>query len=326
MLVKRGAFTDLQTDLTDHVAVRELWKKKKTQFAGGDPWEFECQVDHNHSARFVGLYETDGSAIADTMIKGEINQRHGNAHYVYDLREKDFQRGGTKIVDLIKTKYVGMMVSFFELLEPTLWNNPADDNRTPFGVAHWVTRSATTGFYGLNPSGYASGRAGIDSDSAQPRWRNYTARYVAVSKEDLIRKMREASMKTRFRSPVSHAQPEFGGMGNGIYLPYAELGLIEEILEDQNMNLGNDVASKDGRAQFKGTPLTYVPYLDADAQSPIYMLDWKWMAIGVMPGWTNNLGQPYMVPNKHLVRRVDLDVSLNMICTNLRRQTVISTA
>jgi hypothetical protein len=42
-----------------------------------------------------------------------------------------------------------------------------------------------------------------------------------------------------------------------------------------------------------------------------------------MAGWENNLTAPYMVPNKHLVRRVDMDASLNMICTDLRKQCVI---
>ncbi|MFH1685593.1 MAG: hypothetical protein ABH983_04775, partial [Candidatus Micrarchaeota archaeon] len=66
-LIKRGAFTDLQTDLADHVAVREMWKNRQKKFNGGDDWEFECQMDHNHSARTVGMYETDGSSVADTM-------------------------------------------------------------------------------------------------------------------------------------------------------------------------------------------------------------------------------------------------------------------
>ena len=327
LLVKRGAFVDLQTDLQDHVAVRELWGKRQKQFAGGDPWEFEAQVDHNHSTRAVGLYETDGSALTDTMIKGTINQRHVNSHYLFDLREKAFQKGGTKIVDLIKTKYVGMMVSFYEWLEPVLWAEPADDNKTPFGVAYWVTRNASTGFNGGNPTNFSSGKANI-SQGDQARWANYTARYVAVSKEDLVRKMREASVKVKFRSPVSHSEPVVGGSRNGVYMGYSVLGLIEEILEDQNMNLGNDIASKDGRSLFKGTPLTYVPHLDdsAETQAPVYLLDWRWMAIGVMPGWENNLTKPYMVPDKHNVRRVDHDASLNMICTNLRRQAVISTA
>jgi hypothetical protein len=74
---------------------------------------------------------------------------------------------------------------------------------------------------------------------------------------------------------------------------------------------------------FKSSPVIYAPYLDNDTENPVYMLDWKWLAIGVMPGWENNMTKPYMVPNKHLVRRVDLDATLQMICTNLRRQAVL---
>ena len=55
-LVQRGSFLDLQTDLTDHVAVREMWKGRKKTFTGGNDWEFQAQVDHNHSARTVGLF------------------------------------------------------------------------------------------------------------------------------------------------------------------------------------------------------------------------------------------------------------------------------
>ena len=322
-LVRRGAFVDLQTDLTDHVAVREMWKNRQRVFAGGENWEFEAQMDHNHSARAVGLYETDGTALTDTMQKGEVPVRHVNAHYIYDQREKAFQRGGTAIVNLIKTRYVAMMVSLFEYLETQLWSKPtdSDDVKTPYGLAYWITRSATTGFNGGNQSGFASGKAGI-SQGTYPRWANYTANYTDVTKTDLIRKMRQGHRKSQFRSPVSHSQPMVGSMRNGIYTNDSVIGIMEETLEAQNMNLGNDLASKDGKTLFKGTPITYAPKLDDDSANPIYLLDWKWLAIGVMAGWENQLSAPYMVPNKHLVRRVDLDASLNMICTDLRRQAV----
>jgi len=327
LLIKRGAFTDLQTDLQDHVLVRELWKGRTKQFSGGDPWEFECQVDHNYSTRAVGLYETDGTAMADTFVSGEVNCRHVNSHYVYDKRLKAFQKGPVKIVDLVLAKYVAMMVSHFEKLEEWLWSNPANDSKTPLGVAHWVTKAAaaTEGFNGVDPTGFSGGRAGI-TVAAQPRYNNYNGQYIAVSKEDLIRKMRAGSRAIRFRSPVSHAEPVLGGMKNGIYVGTDTIGLMEEILEDQNMNLGNDMASKDGKAQFKGTPITYAPYLDNDSENPVYMLDWKWMGLGVLAGWENNLGKPYDVPNMHLVQRVDLDCSMNMVCTNLRRQAVFHVA
>ncbi len=321
--IEKGSFLDMQTDLSDHVAVREMWKNRKKVFSGGHPWSFKAQIDHNHSAKTVGLFETDGTALTDTMISGTVPVRHVNAHYIYDQREPDFQRGGTSIVDLVKTRYTGMMVSLFELIEGILWGKPATsaDEKTPYGLQYWLTRDTSEGFHAGNPSGFSAGRANIDS-TAYTRWANWTNDYEEITKPDLIRSMRRAHRKIQFRSPVSHAQPVLGGMSNGIYTNDAVLGIMEEILEDQNMNLGNDLASKEGKTLFKSTPIVYAPYLDDDSENPLYMLDWKWLAVGVMAGWENNLGKPYMVPNKHLVRRVDLDASLNMICTNLRRQAV----
>jgi hypothetical protein len=323
-LIKRGAFLDMQTDLQDHVAVREMWKTRQKKFDGGYPWEFQAQIDHNYSARAVAMYETDGTAMTDTMISGSVTPRHVNAHYIYDQREPAFQRGGHAVCDLIKTRYVAMMVSLYEYLEAVLWGKPADstDTLTPFGIAYWVVKNATEGFTGGNPTGFSDGRAGIDSGT-YTRFKNWSASYAEISKPDLIRKMRRAARKTKFRSVVSHAQPELGSMRNGIYTNDIVLGIMEELLEDQNMNLGNDLASKDGRTMFKSSPVIYAPYLDNDTENPVYMLDWKWLAIGVMPGWEENLTKPYMVPNKHLVRRVDLDATLQMICTNLRRQAVL---
>ncbi len=328
LMIAKGAFLDLQTDLTDHVAVREIWKERRKAFAGGNDWRFDCQVDHNHSARAVKLYETDGSSMIDTMIKGYMSPRHVNAHYIYDKREPDFQRGGTAIVDFVKSKYVGMMISFYELLETYAWGSPsASDDTSPHGVPFWIQKGTAgqEGFYGLDPSGYeAIGRAHILT-SAQARWANWFADYTAVSKEDLVRKMRKASRKTNFRSPLSHAQPELGAMKNGIYTTDNVIGLLEEALEKQNMNLGKDIASMDGQTLFKGTPVQYVPKLDSDTSDPVYMIDWKWMAVGVMPGWEENMTAPYPLNGqKHLVSRVDLDASLEFVCTNLRRQAVLA--
>ena len=326
-LVNRGAFLDLQTDLTDHIAVREMWKGQKKVFDGGNDWEFQAQIDHNHSARTVGMYETDGSSITDSMITMKVQPRHINAHYIYDKREPAFQRGGVKIVDLIKTRYVGMMVSLYELVEEILWTKPTDssDEKTPYGITYWVTKAASEGFNGLDPSGFSDGRGG-KSSTTYPRWANYGAPYVSISKQDLIRKMRKGTRQTKFRSVVSHSEPVLGGMKNGIYVPDSVIGIMEEILEDQNMNLGNDLASKDGRTLFKGSPVVYAPKLDDDTDNPIYMLDWKWLKVGCLSGWANQLSKPYMVPNKHLVSRVDLDLTMQMICTNLRRQAVFHVA
>ena len=326
-LIKKGAFLGLQTDLTDHVAVREVWKGRQKKFDGGNDWQFQAQVDHNHSAKAVGLYETDGSSINDTLIEGYMQPRHVNASYTYDLHEKSFQQGGKAIVDLVHSRYVAMMVSFYEYLETAFWGSPsATDDKTPHGIPFWIQKGTAgqAGFYGLDPSGYeAIGRAHILS-SAQARWANYFADYAAISKEDLVRKMRTGVRKTAFRSPVSHAQPDLAGMKNGIYTNESVIGICEEILESQNMNLGQDLDSQGGRTVFKGTPLTYAPKLDDDTSDPIYMIDWKWLAVGVLSGWEQNLSAPYPLPDRHNVHRVDLDASLELVCTNLRKQAVFA--
>ena len=333
--VKKWAFLDLQTDITDFVAVRELLGKHKTTFEGGLDWEFEASVDHNHSARFTGLYDNDGGSVTDTFIKGKVAPRFIDANYIYDIREPVFQRGGLAIVDYLKTKYLSMRLSYLDLLEKTLWGKPADatDEKTPYGLAFWITKQsnanasghATGAFDGLDPAGFPLGRAGISSTN-QPRWANWAAQYENVSKADLVQKMRRASRKIAFRSPISHATPDVGKMGNGIYVGDAVIGALEEILEAQNMNLGNDVASKDGKTLFKGTPVTYAPMLDNDSTDPVYMVDWKWMALGMMGGWAERVSAPREVPGKHNVRQVFLDSGVNMVCTDLRRQAVIHKA
>jgi len=326
-LIARGAFTDLQTDLSDHVAVRELWDKRKKKFTGGYEWTFQAQTDHNHSARSVGLYETDGTQLTDTFVQGKVSPRHINASYIYDQHEPAFQQGSVAVVNLVKSRYIGMIISYFEYLEEVLWGKPTDstDNKTPFGVSYWVLKNATEGFNGANPTGFTAGRAGIDSET-YTRWSNWAAQYVDITTADLLRKMRRASRRTNFRSPVSHANPDMGAMGNGIYVNDPTVGLLEEKLEANNMNLGNDLASKDGKTLFKSTPIQYAPFLNYDSTDPVYMLDWKSLGIGVMAGWEKNVSKPMPVANKSKVRRVDLDVTLNMVCTDLRRQAVISKA
>lgn len=325
-LIKKGAFVDMQTDLTDHVAVRTLWKNRQKKFDGGNDWTFDCQIDHNHSATAVGLYESDGDAMIDTMIEGKTGPRHVNAHYAYDKRHPAFQRGGTSIVDFVNTKYVAMMVSFYEYLESVLWGCPdAADTKTPFGISYWVTKGTNgqEGFYGLDPTGYtATGRASITS-SSQTRWRNYFADYDEVSSEDLVRKIDRGMMATQFRSVVDHSQPDLGAGKSGVYANLNTSLLLKSVLEKRNMNLGNDLIGN--VPLLKGNQVEYVPTLDADTSNPVYVLDWRWLAIGVLSGWENNLTAPYMVPGKHLVSRVDLDATLNMVCTNLRKQMVFAT-
>lgn len=326
-LIKKKAFLNLRSDLTDYVAVRELYKNHQHQFEGGREWEFTAQVDDNHSARVVGLYEDDSAAIADSLIKGSVGPRFTDANYVFDVHEKALNGGPDQVVDFVYTKYCGMIESHWKLLESLCWGKPESsaDKKTPYGIAYWITKGATEGFTGGDPVGFADGRAGI-STSAQPRWANWSAPYTNVSKEDLITKMRRAVRKTKFRSPISHAEPTVGSFKNGIYTNDTVIDQFEMILESQNMNLGKDLASMDGRTTFKSRPVVYAPYLDNDSTDPIYLIDWSTLAFGIIKGWKERVSKPQVVAGKHNVHAVFLDASLNLICTDLRRQAVLHKA
>ena len=319
--VQKGSFVDMQTDITQHVAAREMWKNRKSKFEGGIEWEFQVQMDHNHSAKAVGLFEQDTGALKDTMTNGTVPQRHINAHFEYDQREPAFQRGGTMIVDLIKTRTQAMHVSFYDFLEERLWTKPTDssDTRNIYGIPYWIVKNATVGLTGANPTGFTAGAGNIDS-TAYTRWKNFSGAYVTVDEDDLLDKMRRAHRETMFESPMSHATPTFSAK-NGIYVNSDTYGALEKLFDTRNMNLGSDLGGK--AVQFKGTPITYAPYLDNDTSDPVYMIDWKYMLVGCLAGWENNMTAPYMVPGKHTVRRVDLDASLNTLCVDRRRQTVL---
>ena len=329
-LIKQGAFVDAQTDITQHVAVSEMLPRHKKVFEGGVDWRFDVMLDHNHSARAVGLYERDGASIADNLVKGIVGPRFLDANYVFDTKEPDLQRGGKAIVDYVRTKYIGMIISFYDLLENILWSKPQSDadKKTPYGIPFWVTKPTVTtagtpaGFNGGNPVGFSSGRAGLSSET-YPRLKNYTGVYSQISKDDLLRTMRQCVRKTNFKSPVNHATPTVGPSANGIYTNDNVIGKFEEILEAQNMNLGDDLDSKGGKALFKGRPVTYVPMLDNDTDDPIYMLDWSTLCFGILGGWQKRVSAPKPVAGMHNVRQVFLDASLNTICTDFRKQTII---
>ncbi len=322
-LVKKGAFVDMQTDISDFVGVRELYAKHQKVFDGGIDWEFDVQMDHNKTASFRQLYEQDtlSDETSDHLVKGRVSPRFLGANYVYDILEPVFQRGELAIVDFVKSKYVGMMTDVWETMEQAIWGSPesSTDTKTPYGIGFWVQKGATEGFTGGNPSGFTTGRAGISSEQ-HPRWKNYSAPYQAVTLDDLAEKMTRAHRKTRFRSPVTHAVPDLSNMANGIYTNDSVVSQLEFLLAQNNMNIGNDFAGK--QSLFKSTPITYVPYLDDDSSDPVYMIDWKWMAMGLLAGWKEHLSAPTPVPNKHTVRAVYLDSGFNVICTDLRRQSV----
>lgn len=324
----RMRWTEIATDLTEYEVLPRMLKRGKVKFATGAGIQRNVMVGTSNAAKHVGLFNVDSSNTTDVMAVADVPFRHTTTNYAFDRREKQMNGGPEQIVDLIKIRRADAMISLAKLLEDTFWSKPADstDKITPYGVLYWIVKSATQGFNGTNPSGFTDG-AGNLSSTTYPRWANYTDAYTAVSKADLIKKLRKAYRLTDFKSPVDIPSYREGtGQRFRLYLNEETLSDIEDVGEAQNENLGRDVASMDGSITFRRNPLIYIPKLDADTDNPIYGIDWGTFFIYFLRGEYLREEAPYKVANQHNVFRVDVDLSWNTLCVDRRRHFVFKKA
>lgn len=353
-LIKQGAFTNLLSDLNEYAIVKRIMPKHKKVFEGGLDWTFMAAIASNNTgngtAKFTGLFEDDAFNRVNVLVQGKVSPRFLTANYVYDKREPVLNSGEASkskllaIVNFVKAQMELMYQSAFDMLETTFAGvgpTYADDKKTPHGLAFYIQKQSNTdavshpdgAFDGKDPSLPASAASATPTacprcniaTTTYARWANWAAQYAAVSKDDLVKKMRIAAHKTNFKSPLSLTDPTLS-TGREILTNLAVLQELETILEAQNMNLGNDVASKDGKTLFKGASVEYVPALDADTQDPIYMIDWKTLVFGTVAGWDKKVSAPKEDNAQHNTMKGFLDMACEMVCTNLRNQAVLCKA
>lgn len=326
----RLKFTDLSYDLQEHVIMPTLLKKEKVKFDSGYGINWQVLVDHNHSARNVGLFAVDNINVRDGLRTATVPWRHTTADYAYERRLMAMNREPAKILDYVKSQRHMAMVSLAAHMEQAGWSAPpADtDEDMPYGIPFWIQKYGssgvtTAGFNGTNPSGFTGGAGGISS-TTHPRWANWTEQYTAVTKADLIKKLREATTKTGFKPPVDHASYARGKARRGLYTNYNVISAMEEVGEAQNENLGRDLASMDGQIMFRRTPVTYVPHLDSDTDDPIYGIDWSEFSFVFLKGEYLREDPPEKAPEQHTVYKGHIDLTWNTRCTNRRRQFCLS--
>lgn len=325
----RPKFTDLMSDYQNTIALKRLLKKSKTNFDSGKSISFNVITDHSNSARFVGLGAIDVIDITSQMTTGDVPWRHITWNWAWDFREPLMNKSPAKIVDLIQTRRIAALGSAIIKFEYAFWRVPAStDDTSPYGVPYWIVKSntATTtadGFNGSVPSGYTI--VGGLNPTTYPRWKNYATQYTTVSKDDLIRKWRRACMYTDFTPLVDEIPTYNTGDDYGYYTNYPVVGTLEEILESQNENLGSDVASQDGKALFRRTPVTWAKELDLDTTNPVYGINWgEFKTMGLSGAWMKETAVP-TVAGQHTMSATHTDCTFNLFCRNRRRNFVLAT-
>lgn len=325
----RFHWEEIATELQRYIALPQILKKKKVKFDSGTHIQWDVMVETGGSARNVGMYEEDVVAASDGIKQAYIPWRHTTTNYTYERREVAMNRSPARIIDLVQTRRAQGMIDLAEKMEQNLWSKPASsaDEITPYGIPYWIVKwpSGTTalGFNGGNPAGFTAGAANLSS-STYPTWANFTGKYTAMTKPDGVTKMREAFVKTDFMSPIDNPTLDRGRPDREMFVNYATMAAMETVGEDQNENLGRDIASMDGRITFRRCPVHYVPYLDADTSDPIYGFDWSTLFPVFLRGEYLNESKPAVKADQHTVIVVHVDSTWNFRCHNRRRNWVLS--
>jgi hypothetical protein len=318
-------FTDISSDLQEHTAMRNLLKKNRVEIQSGTGIQFNVMVGQTGAAQNVGLGATDNVNIVDVMTQGTTDWRNTTTNYATIGQEISMNRNPARITDLLLERRIGSLISLAELMESNFWGPPVaiSDTLTPQGVNTWICKSATEGFTGTVPSGYTT--IGGINPTTYPNWCNYAAPYTYITKDDLIRKWRKAATLTRFM-PTVDGIPTFNtGDSYGFYVPYAVLGPLEEALEAQNDNLGNDLASKDGQTMFRRTSVMWVPILDRDTTGPVYGINWGVFKTMILEGWWLKETVIPHYPGQHTLTAYFIDATYNWTVKDRRRNFVLST-
>lgn len=316
-------FNQVAQNLVRYEVMGRVMRRDKVQFDSGTGIQRTLMVDHSNAARNVGLYQKDAVNVGDVLEQIEIPWRHTTTNYAFDRRELAMNGGESKIVDLLKVRRTDGMLSLIELMEANFWGAPVNelDKTTPWGVPLWVVKNASEGFNGDKISTWSTYPGGLN----HAKFRNYTAQYAAVTKADLILKMRKAHRQTGFESPINI--PDYrSGRGDQfrLYVNETTLEALENLGESQNENLGRDLAPMDGTITFRRNPIVWVPYLDADTSNPIYMLNFGYFHPVFLKGEYLREGEPKPAPEQHTVSVIHIDLTWNTLCTDRRRQAVLS--
>lgn len=322
----RMKFQQVAQELQRYEVFTKWFRKDKVIFDDSYAIQRNVMARYDHVAKHTGLADVDNVNIADLMEVMGIGWRHSQTHWGYYHREVLMNRGKSLVFNILKPRRASATISMARLLEEAAWGSVPDvsDKKTPYGVKYWITKSATQGFNGMAPGAHTT-KGGINPNDVEG-WRNYTDTYQAVSKADLIKKMRKMHRKVDFASPVDIEDYRKGsGQRFRYYVNEETMSDVEDVGEAQNDNLGRDIGSVDGiNLTFKRSPLIWVPYLDDDTTDPIYALDHSTFYPVVLKGDYLRESSPIVVPNQHDARALFTDMTYNFLCLDIRRNGVIS--
>jgi len=275
------------------------------------------------SARHTGLFQVDEIAVVNLLSQLVVPWRHATTNWAYEIREMMMNKGKSRINNIIVPRREGAIIDLIEELEEKGWASPdADNEDEPYGLPYYIVSNDTQGFNGGYPDGHTD-IAGVNLTTV-PTYKNWTDTYVAITKDDLIKKMRRASYKTNWKSPISVADfRSFKAQMYRIYMPYDVYEAFVDAAQAQNENLGPDVARYDGEVTFKKHTILATPSLDDTTNTwtdfPVFGVNHQtFLPVCLEEDYMRETG-PQQSPKQHNTREVHYDISYNYVCLDRRR-------
>jgi hypothetical protein len=330
---------------SQHYEFCNIYQRHRRQVDGGTSIQRNVLLDRNGRARYRRLYDTDQPVVDNNQHTVDVPWTQIGTDYSWDvveiLRNKNSEKG---FINLMESRRTERMWDLAELIEERGWAAPtsANDKLYPYGIPYYINHldagSESGGFNGKTIR-YQDGTtgtvcAGIDA-GAEAKWRNYADTYSKVD-NTLLRKMRQAVRRTRFRPAPKVPQPGNDGAGSPIrmYANDATVTELEDLADKRDDNTApKDLAGKmlhdfDGTVFFNRMPVVYISHLDGftvtdgsgnDVETdPIYCIDWTKLQPVVQDGYWQEESKPMVDRGQHTTFTVFLDGSHNNLCTNRR--------
>lgn len=325
-------FINIAQNLQTFFCMSKMIKAGKVEFFdNGIGIERRVNVRTLGSYKRVGFFETQNIVVGDTLKTIQVPWVNVNVHWAYDIKMEMMNRGPAQLVDNIKVYRSNALLDLANGLEYDMFGMPADSTvkGVPFGLPYWIPKNSNLGFFGGDPSGFASGAGGLTVAEA-PNWNSYSGTYSAIGKNtgELIPLLRDQIYYTNFVSPVG----DDGALNRDVANQFQYLtnravqAGFENACEAQNDNVGPDLYWSYNNVTFRRNPIVALPVLDSDATNPIYSINWDTFKMGCLRGNYLRESPPEHVAYQPDTRAVYQHLTFQFFCIDRRRNGVLYAA
>lgn len=278
----------------------------------------------SNESKWVGLHAQDKINITNHTDVLDIPWAHMTSNWSWEHREVLMNRGKSLMLKVLQPRRYNCLLGIADRLEESaFWTPDPNDDSRPRGVPYWVTIGASTGFTGMNPDGF-SDCGGINAVTTAG-WRNWSDTYTDRTKADFVRKLRKMGRNINFKSPVTVKDLEGDtGMDYRLYTNEDVYSDMEELAENQNENIGRDLAGFNGTFSFKKNPIVLFRTLDARTDDPVYMINHGTFKPVVLKGDYLRESPAMQVEGRHNSYVIFHDLTCQYICEDRRSNGVLS--